>query len=213
MSEHLTDFEILLVSTGKASHGAHQALLDHAADCDDCRERLAECAREQITAEEIDCAREADAAASPGGDDPAAIRKIVDAVSRRHRQIGPDTAGEGERVISLYEDAPEENDASYALAARPKRSAPDSLPVLRSADGRLVVRFRNVQEGDGYRAYIIGDLPGTDADIRVAFPHRDLEFPVDEKGKADLPGITIEDLPQGTIRIGLRPGGGEGERE
>lgn len=211
MTEHLTDMQIALLSTGRGSEALRAGLAAHLANCAECAERLAACVRweREFTAFSAGSAAERAAESAPG---PAARERLRAAFAS---SAGASATGRGaivRRLRPLLERLPDlgasRNEPLFAPMAADDRGGSAAagevdLPILATEDHALLVRFRRLGSSGRVRGYVIarkGALPGR---LALRLPGRDLSFPVSAEGEIDLPEISLDELAAGRIEISL----------
>jgi len=194
VTDHLSDFQILLLATGEGSASARQRLSDHLTDCELCCRRLADAVAE--TGEET--IEVGDAAAGH----EAFIADTVSTVMATFRRRGEKTREDLRRLV-LFPSSPQ---SDAALAAKgPDGTLPAPFPSLISEDGTILIRFRKPTPESPFRAYVIQDRPGEKRALAIRFPGREEAFPVSPEGEVDLVGVTADELAGGRLEIELRP--------
>ncbi len=209
MSACLTDMQIALLVTGKASPALRGALHEHLLICDACRRLVAACVKSERT-DSLSEVGEADAGPFTVGHAPPWLRQIAETVARAERQTVP--SGRVRQVLSLdwlVWDAAAE---APTLAAAPQTDRIPGLPTLASADRRLLVHFRRPDPDGPIVAYVIRETVAVLTDLRLVLTDRGLSFPVREDGSAELTGVGAEELAGMRVQIEMGPLAQENDR-
>ena len=206
MERHLSDYEMTLLAEGVGSEAMRLWLSDHLIDCETCRSRLAACIRDGRSASE---GTGSDLEQAPLGP-PATPAFVRETMVMIRNTLGTTSGSDPAlKVLQLYPML-NEHEGTVPLAAQSSEIS-DTLPVLASADGSLMVRFRQVSPGKLFRAYVVHDQPLAGVALRLSFPNRGLTFDIDDQGEADLQGIKRNDLAKGSLEVELLPVAGTGD--
>jgi hypothetical protein len=200
--DHLSDLEIASLISGRSSRALHQALAEHLAACDECRELLARSA----------VANRADpqGSATQGGPvtvpiDSILLEAMLGALAGR---VTPTVANPAlPLAVDLRAVGPAWPDEDLVLAARSSPAA--ALPTLASDDGSIVVHFRRPNPAASLRAYVVRKAPAAPGSLWLVFRGTGRAFAVGADGEADLPDVSEGELGQGRVQIELRPMGTE----
>jgi hypothetical protein len=192
VSDHLSDFQIMLLVTGEGAAATRRDLSDHLADCDLCCRRLADAvAEERASMETLE-----DATAEDTTFMDALVEKVIS-------KFEPGGAKAGERILRLVLLPPDPLPSTALAAKGPEGIRSTTLPTLVSDDGTVLVRFRKPTPEGPFRAYVIQDHPSTRTALAIRFPGRDQVFPVSPEGEVDLVDITADELTDGRLEIEL----------
>jgi len=202
MADCLTDMQIALLVTGKASPALRGALSEHLLICDACRRLVAACVKSERT-DSPSAVGEADAGPITVGNAPPWLHRVVEAVAGAKRQtVSPGTLRQIISLDWLVWDAAAE---APALAAAPQTDRIAGLPTLASPDRHLLVHFRRPDPDGPIVAYVIREVPMAQVSLRLVLPDRGLSFPVGEDGTANLAGVNAAELAGVKVQLEVGP--------
>ncbi|MBD3235361.1 MAG: hypothetical protein GF330_01490 [Candidatus Eisenbacteria bacterium] len=210
MSPHLTDMQIALLVSERASSALRASLTQHLAECEQCSALLAFCARRerdfQAQRGELPAADGEAAAPAP----PAAIfERLAAALGTSARDAAPPAqrrpGGPPRRVqlplekvtLKILEAFQATDPLPLAADGRP----PEALPSLICTDQGLLVRFRHVPDCDAVRAHLVARPSNLPRNPTIVIPSLELSFPFEADGTALLRGIKPDDIRSRELRI------------
>lgn len=207
---HFDEMEIALLRTGTADAALRTELIAHAAECEDCAQRVAACRR--LGVEETSVSQ----GLGPAEEIPDSFRATLLAAFRSSElspTLSPKAPSRLERVVLalrtpaawLHEpDEPPAATLAWAAAA-PASGMEEELPVLATEDGRIRVRFRRPGGEAPLRAYLLAPADWPVGGVSLQVPARALSFRLGADGTVDLPGIKVDDLEAGILELRLEP--------
>jgi len=199
MNRHLTESEIAAMIEGLGSEAWRASLAEHLSSCPECLDTVAYAMRlSLVNVDTLLVSR-----ALP----PGTVSKLQAAYQefiRKEREevqsvlemlpFRAEEAAEGcDEIPSMHEPSP--------LAAHGTPDSEQSLPALRSKDGRIVVRFAQDAGSRSVRAYLIARNDSTEGEAALIVSPDHLRFEFDSSGEASLEGITAEDLARSRIFV------------
>lgn len=174
-----------------------EAVRAHLVSCADCRQRL-------------EAFRVLARAGRTSGADVSALRtpairaelaRLFGILARRSQNS---KAGQPDHeTIPLHPVLPRNH--YNALAADPGSDTSARLPVLRSAEGDYVVRFRKERDGR-IRAYVIENGKDGPAQLHLRIGAAGPVFPVGDDGEADLGSVTESQIREAVVSVERRVG-------
>jgi hypothetical protein len=194
--------QIALLVTGKASPALRGALSEHLSICDECRRLVAACVKSNRT-DLPSAVGEADAGPITVGHAPPWLRRVVEAVAGAKLPTVP--SGTIRQIISLEWLVWDAAAEAPVLAAEPQTDRIAGLPTLASTDRQVLVHFRRPDADGPILAYVICQSVAKYAGLRLVLPERGLSFPVGADGKAELTGVTAEELVGVRVQLEMAP--------
>ncbi|MCK4305647.1 MAG: hypothetical protein KAY24_15525 [Candidatus Eisenbacteria sp.] len=212
MCKHLSEFEIAILVAGAGSRALRQALSEHLLECEQCRLLLAASVEAERAAPRCTAVDGGAGLETVERDrDRPFIQQILERMAdQRSATVMPSPVVHCIHLSRVHWD---EGERRAALAAKPAVDGDTELPTLTSADGQILVHFRQTGQGDSYRAYVVRTGQSKGGGLRLSFPELSRSFPIDERGEVDLPGIDREALAGSSIQIELSPLPPASERE
>ncbi|MBD3237557.1 MAG: hypothetical protein GF330_12695 [Candidatus Eisenbacteria bacterium] len=192
---HLEDRELVRIIDGGESFEPSPETQEHLAGCEVCRRRLE--SFRILTQHGTASAEDLAALHTPAI--RAELTRLFAILSRKSRsRPAQHTPAE---LIPLQPILPRNH--YRALAADPGTASASRLPVLRSAEGDYVVRFR--QEADGRLcAYVIDGRDDPTSQLKLRIGAAGPVFAVGESGEVVLEGVTEEQLRYAVVLIERR---------